>query len=428
MFQQAFSVDPLPISLAEFKQKALHWANSFPQVAYYEPNQIAFPHQGFQNFLAVSNTFLTINQDKALDSLQTKVDNIQQTLCCILSYELKNQIEPLTTRHTDKIQFPVLHYFYPEITINFRENFIIIYSKSNDCHHLFKEILNTPLPDKISEQSIQVKESISKKEYIRQVNKIKKQILEGDVYELNYCQEFHAEVKAFNPITVFNALNQLSPMPFAGFYKVNDRYLLCASPERFLKKSGNTLIAQPIKGTIRRGQTAIEDEQLKQELATNEKEIAENMMIMDLVRNDLARCSKIGTVKVEEMFSVYAFRQVYQMITTIRSQVAPTTPLSQILRCTFPMGSMTGAPKIQAMRLIDHYENFARGLYSGSLGYILPNGNFDFNVVIRSIQYNQSNEHLSFAVGSAITYDSDPEKEYEECLLKSESILKIINS
>ncbi|MDQ3290638.1 MAG: anthranilate synthase component I family protein, partial [Bacteroidota bacterium] len=419
MFQQEFLVNHLPVTLAEFKQKALHWANSFQQVAFYESNQIDFPHQGFQNFLAVSNSFLPDNTQSNLETLQSQVDQLPQTLCCILSYELKNQIEPLTTNHIDKIQFPIIHYFIPEIRISFSKDSIIIISKSDNCNALFKEIVSTQTFQKTAKEPIQAKASISKKEYIQRVEEIKKRILEGDVYELNFCQEFHAEVQEFNPVAAFISLNQISPMPFAGFYKVNDRYLLCASPERFLKKSGNTLIAQPIKGTIRRGQTDVEDAQLKQELETNEKEIAENMMIMDLVRNDLARCSVTGSVKVEEMFAVYGFRQVFQMITTICSQVDSATTLSKILRCTFPMGSMTGAPKIQAMRLIDQYEVFARGLFSGSLGYILPNGDFDFNVVIRSIQYNHVTKHLSYAVGSAITYDSDPKKEYTECLLKA---------
>ncbi|PSR53161.1 para-aminobenzoate synthase [Adhaeribacter arboris] len=426
MFQQEFSVEALPITTGEFKQKALYWADSFQQVAFYEPNQIKFPHQGFQNFLAVSNVFLNFDRNNALESLQTEVDHLQQTLCCILSYELKNQIEPLTTSHTHKIKFPIIHYFYPDISIVFRDNIITIISKSDDCNLVYKAIVHTTILPNSAESPIPVKPIISQNDYIQRVNQIKQRILEGDVYELNYCQEFQAEVNEFHPVTTFIALNQLSPMPFAGFYKVNDCYLLCASPERFLKKSGNTLIAQPIKGTIRRGRTDFEDNQLKQELASNEKEIAENMMIMDLVRNDLARCSITGSVKVEEMFAVYRFKQVFQMITTIRSQVTPATRLSQILRCTFPMGSMTGAPKIQAMRLIDQYEVFARGLYSGSMGYILPNGDFDFNVVIRSIQYNRSAKHLTFAVGSAITYDSDPEKEYEECILKAEAILNTL--
>ncbi|RDC63244.1 anthranilate synthase component I family protein [Adhaeribacter pallidiroseus] len=426
MYHLEISHKNLPDSLANFKKKALAWANSYKQVAYYEPNEIAFPHHGFKNFLAVSNTFLPIDTNIALQALQTEIYQQKQILCCILNYNLKNQIEDLTNPNPDFIQFPTIHYFYPEVQLCFQSEKVIIYSVSDNCLGLYRAITKQDITGNVQLNAMAFKSRISKKEYINQVNQVKQRIWEGDVYELNFCQEFYASVSDFNPITAFFHLNKLSPMPFAGFYKVQDRYLLCASPERFLKKDQNTLISQPIKGTIRRGNTEPEDAQLKHELATNEKEIAENMMIMDLVRNDLARCSVKGSVKVEEMFAIYSFRQVHQMITTIQSQVSDRTSFSDMIRSTFPMGSMTGAPKLAALRLIDQYEAFARGLYSGSLGYILPNGDFDFNVVIRSIQYNSIAGYLSFAVGSAITYDSDPEKEFEECLLKSKAILEIL--
>jgi len=428
MFHQEFSIQNLPDSLADFKQKALQWADSFHQIAYYESNQISFPHSGFQNFLGVSNTFLPINLNQPLDSLQKAAQDAKQVLCCLLSYELKNNIETLSSRNPDKLQFPKVHYFHPEIQIHFTTAAIIIQSLADNCGEIFRAVSEQYISASISSAKINLEAQIPKEVYISQVKKIKERIWEGDVYELNYCQEFHAAVSEFNPITAFAKLNQLSPMPFAGLYKLHDRYLLCASPERFLKKEGNRLVAQPIKGTIRRGHSDLEDAQLKKQLATDEKEIAENMMIMDLMRNDLARCSLTGSVKVEEMFCIYQFRQVYQMITTIVSRIAPTTTLSEILRCTFPMGSMTGAPKIQALRLIDEYEAFARGLYAGSMGYIYPNGDFDFNVVIRSMQYNRAAGYLSCAVGSAITYDSDPEKEYQECLLKAEAIVKVLQA
>ncbi|QNF35242.1 anthranilate synthase component I family protein [Adhaeribacter swui] len=417
----------LPEPLTAFKTKALGWANSlYQQVAYYESNQIDFPHHGFLNFLAASNTFLPIHSDQALASLEAEMRRQKQVLCCTLSYELKNQIEPLRSAHPDFIQFPVIHFFNPEVQIHFAADKIIINSPQDNCLKIYQAILEYQESKTLNNRNLTIEQRISKEEYINQVNNIKQRIIEGDVYEINYCQEFYASAPGFDPVSAFLGLNELSPMPFAGFYKVHDKYVMCASPERFLKKSQNMLIAQPIKGTIRRGKTTPEDNFLKNELATNEKEIAENMMIMDLVRNDLARCSVTGSVVVEEMFAIYSFKQVHQMITTIRSQVSNQTSLTEILKSTFPMGSMTGAPKIAAMRLIEQYEAFARGLYSGSLGYILPNGDFDFNVVIRSMQYNASTKHLSFAVGSAITYDSDPEQEYQECLLKAAALLQVL--
>ena len=426
MYHLEILLKDLPEPVASFKAKALTWADSFQQVAYYDSNQISFPHHGFENFLAVSNTFLLINPEQALESLQTEIYQQKQVLCCILNYELKNEIESLTSSHSVQIPFPSIHYFYPEVQLHFELDKIIIYSIFDNCFELVQAIMKQTVNARIAASSILFKPRILKNEYIKQVNQLKQRIWEGDVYELNFCQEFYATVSDFNPITALLRLNALSPMPFAGFYKVQDCYLMCASPERFLKKTNNLLLSQPIKGTIRRGTTQSEDAQLKQDLASDEKEIAENMMIMDLVRNDLARCSVTGSIQVEEMFAVYSFRQVHQMITTIQSRVSDNALFTDIIQSTFPMGSMTGAPKLAALRLIDQYEAFARGLYSGSLGYIWPSGDFDFNVVIRSLQYDRRTGYLAYAVGSAITYDSDPEKEYAECELKSKAILEIL--
>ena len=238
--------------------------------------------------------------------------------------------------------------------------------------------------------------------------------------------EFFAENVSLDPVSTFWSLNDASPMPFAGFYKWEDRYLLCASPERFLKKEREVLISQPIKGTIRRGRTPAEDASLQKRLLLDEKERAENMMIVDLVRNDLRRSCGTGTVRVEELFGVYGFQHVTQMISTVTGKLRPECDVVDALKGAFPMGSMTGAPKIRAMELIEQYEKTRRGLFSGSIGYILPNGDADFNVVIRSMQYHAATGYLSFSVGSAITYDSDPAREYKECLLKARAILQVL--
>jgi para-aminobenzoate synthetase component 1 len=269
---------------------------------------------------------------------------------------------------------------------------------------------------------------MSKAKYLSNVAAIQEDILNGEVYELNLCQEFYAERVAIEPVSTFIQLNTASPTPFAGFYKWQDKYLLCASPERFLRQQGDTLLSQPIKGTIRRGTTPAEDEQLRQQLRHNEKEQAENLMIVDLVRNDLARVAVTGSVQVPELFGLYGFRHVWQMISTVQAQRHPDSDLVDALRAAFPMGSMTGAPKIRAMQLIERYEHSRRGLYSGSLGLIWPSGDFDFNVVIRSLQYNAATGYLSFQVGSAITYDSVPEQEYAECLLKAKALLEVLGA
>ncbi len=258
------------------------------------------------------------------------------------------------------------------------------------------------------------------------MERIREHILDGDVYELNYCIEFFAKKARIDPLVVYEKLASRSPMPFSVFGRVHDCYMMGASPERFLKKTGTQLLSQPIKGTIRRGKDTAEDEQLKKLLQTDEKERAENMMIVDLVRNDLARSAVTGSVKVEEMFGIYTFAQLHQMISSVSAQLRPEVPFTEAIKHAFPAGSMTGAPKIKAMELIDQYEDVKRGLYSGAIGYITPEGDFDFNVVIRSILYNAATAYLSFQVGSAITYDAVGEKEYEECLLKAKAMWEVL--
>lgn len=266
----------------------------------------------------------------------------------------------------------------------------------------------------------------SRAEYIQTVNTIQQHISRGDIYETNFCQEFYAENVLIDPLSVYNHLTRISPSPFGCYFKLNDQYILSASPERFLAKRDKQLISQPIKGTAKRSANKAEDEALKQSLKEHPKEQQENVMIVDLVRNDLTRSAKPGTVKVEELFGIYSFEQVHQMISTIVCEKDENLSDAEVIRNTFPMGSMTGAPKVSAMKLMDQYERSKRGVYSGAVGYFAPDGDFDFNVVIRTILYNIGNQYLSFQVGSAITHDADAEKEYEECLLKAKAILEVL--
>ncbi|PID89409.1 MAG: hypothetical protein CSB01_02115 [Bacteroidia bacterium] len=250
----------------------------------------------------------------------------------------------------------------------------------------------------------------------------------GDIYEINFCQEFFAEQVCINPEQLYNHLKKVSPTPYGCFYKTRNHYLLSASPERFIKKKGTKLISQPIKGTAKRGANKEEDDTIKHHLFTDAKERAENIMIVDLVRNDLSHTATKGSVKVEELCGIYSFPQVHQMISTVVANLRNDIHFVEAIKQCFPMGSMTGAPKIRAMKLIEQYESTKRGLYSGAVGYITPQGDFDFNVVIRSILYNATNKYLSFMVGGAITMQSNPEKEYEECLLKAKAIRKTLSS
>lgn len=421
----------LAMAGSEFKEKALAWADRFPLAACYEPNtgNTAYPYGGFDNLLAVSsNTTNLVNPEQAFDSLQAIWPGGNQILCGILSYDLKNQVEELSSQNPDQVGFPLMFFFQPEHHLVFQEDGATIYSSQTDPVSIRQAILaeNTPIQLEINE--INVHQKVSQDQYLQTVNNIREEILNGEIYEMNFCMEFYAEVNHLSPVAVFLALNSLSPMPFGAFFKMQDKYLVCASPERFLRKQGALLVSQPIKGTIRRGASPEEDARLRHQLSQDQKERAENMMIMDLVRNDLGRSSLTGTVQVEEMFGIYGFRQVFQMMTTVTGQIRPDCHPVTVIKNAFPMGSMTGAPKIRAMELIDQYESTRRGLFSGSIGYLKPNGDFDFNVVIRSLQYNAATGYLSFMVGSAITYDSVPEQEYQECLLKARAILSVLSA
>ncbi len=415
------------MSLEDFLLKALAWADHYPHVAYYYPNNIPYPHQGFAHLLAVSSgPALAMDMDDAFGSLRSQLQQEHPLLCGFMTYDLKNQIEKLHSRNPGYIGFPLLHFFGPELYIYFHNDSLSIFSSENNADNIISAILHTAVPRAASLPQVRVRNRVEKGAYIANVERIRQRILEGDVYELNYCMEFYAEDTVIQPLPLYLALTEASPTPFSGYLKCEDKYLLCASPERFLKKEGQQLISQPIKGTIRRGATPQEDAQLQHQLRHDEKELAENMMIVDLVRNDLSRSCATGTVRVAEMFGIYGFRQVSQMISSVVGELRPDKDLVDALTGAFPMGSMTGAPKISAMQLIEELEATRRGLYAGSMGYITPDNNCDFNVVIRSIQYNASSRYLSYMVGSAITYDSDPEQEYEECLLKAQAILQVL--
>ena len=238
--------------------------------------------------------------------------------------------------------------------------------------------------------------------------------------------EFFAENAIIDPLDKFFKLNEISQSPFAVFFKNHKHFLLSSSPERYLKKQGQKLISQPIKGTAKRYSISSEDELAKKLLAEDPKERSENIMITDLVRNDLSHTAQRGSVQVPELCAVYSFLQVHQMISTVTSKLDPQYSAIEAIKKSFPMGSMTGAPKISAMKIIEELEETKRGLYSGSVGYFTPDGDFDFNVVIRSILYNQENKYISFSVGSAITSLSVPEKEYEECLLKAKAMREVL--
>ena len=341
-----------------------------------------------------------------------------------LAYDAKNSIESSESLNPDGIKFPDIHFFVPEIVFILKKNELQIGAiNTYDAQKIYVEIIAHNAEKKSEVKKLSLKSRFSKDEYIDAVKKLQEHILRGDCYEINFCQEFYSKNIAINPFNVYQKLSDLSPNPFSAFYKYEDKYLMCASPERFLKKTGDTIISQPIKGTAKRIiNDAKADEEQKNNLFKNEKERSENIMIVDLVRNDLAKICSEGSVYVKEFLGIYLFPQVYQMISTVAGKLRKNVSLAEIFTATFPMGSMTGAPKKRVMELIEKYEKTKRGLFSGTIGYINPEGDFDFNVVIRSVLYNETEKYISIQAGSAITFKSIPESEYEECLLKADAI------
>jgi para-aminobenzoate synthetase component 1 len=408
-----------------FKQKALQWASSFDTFCYLDSNNFPDQYAKFDALIAVgAKSSLTANSGNAFEQLEKFRNENPGWVTGFLGYDLKNEIENLTSSNQDELDFPDLYFFIPKHLIIIQQDQVEIIS--DDEQFVFDEIQNHPIHQNIEPSSINIQSVFSKPEYLDAVNKIKEHISRGDIYVTNFCQEFFARNANIDPLSVFFKLNKISPNPFSGFFKWNDNYILSASPERFLAKRDEKLISQPIKGTAKRGKTTVEDEIIKQQLRSQTKELQENVMIVDLVRNDLTKSAKQGTVKAEELFEIHSFNQLHQMASTVVCELEHGVTEIDAIKYAFPMGSMTGAPKISAMQLMEEFERSKRGIYSGAMGYFSPDGDFDFNVVIRTILYNATEQYLSFQVGSAITYHAYAEQEYEECLLKAKAILQVL--
>mgnify|MGYP000005839835 CR=1 FL=1 len=364
-------------------------------------------------------------ENQVFDGLKQFVDEHQDWVFGYLGYDLKNEVEPsLSSKNKDKLEFETTHFFVPEIVCELSPDFTKLHFHKTEEKERFLSFLGlkNPKTNKNS-QKITFSQRMSKDNYAQRFEAIKEHIQQGDIYEMNFCHEFFAENAEINPFETYTKLNELTNAPFSTFYKNSEKYILCGSPERYIKKEGDKIITQPIKGTAKRGKTKEEDEQIKLELSQNEKERSENIMIVDLVRNDLSKTAKRASVKVEELCKVYSFETVHQMISTVTSEIDKTTHPVEVLRTTFPMGSMTGAPKVEAMKIIEELETTKRGVYSGAIGYFKPNQDFDFNVVIRSLLYNEKMKYLSFMVGGAITNKANSEDEYNETLLKAEAMI-----
>ena len=418
--------------LERFKKKLLNWSLRFNEISWLDSNNYIEKYSSYDALLAVdAMSFLKTDSVNAFEKLKAYQENIQDWMFGYLTYDLKNDVEDLKSDNLDQLEFPDLYFFQPKKIILIKgEQVEFLYDETcaGEVESDFRTISQTPetLSNHRVDEPVKIKLRIHKDEYFDKLSHILDHIHRGNIYEMNFCQEFYAEQTLINPLETYFKLDAISKPPFASFLKISDKYLMSASPERYLKRSGSKLTSQPIKGTAKRSKDSEEDQALKKGLKYDEKERSENIMIVDLVRNDLSKTAIKGSVKVEELCEVYTFPQVHQMISTITSEVPESVNSVDLIQSTFPMGSMTGAPKVSAMKIIEEYEETKRGLYSGAVGYFKPNGDFDFNVVIRSILYNASRQYVSYSVGGAITAKSDPQKEYEECLVKAKAMREVL--
>lgn len=421
------------INFQQVKKKLFDWSQNHREVVFLDSNKNIDSYGKYEVMVAV-DAFTAIQTDTfhAFEALKEYQSRAHDWLFGYLSYDLKNDVENLLSQNDDGLHFPELFFFQPkkvilldEKTINFQYLGICDDEIMSDWETI--QQISLLFFEEVSE-TVKIIPKLSKQDYITKVQTLLEHIQRGDIYEVNFCMEFFAQNAQIVPSSIFRKLNQISTPPMAVFLKNNHHFLLSASPERYLKKSGVQVVSQPIKGTAKRFEDPTLDLASKNDLQNNPKERSENVMIVDLVRNDLARTATKGSVKVAELCKIYTFKQVHQKISTIVSEVESSISPIDILKTTFPMGSMTGAPKVSAMQLIEKYEATKRGLYSGAVGYFAPNGDFDFNVVIRSILYNEMQKYVSFSVGSAITSKSVPEMEFEECMLKAKAMFEVLSS
>lgn len=347
-----------------------------------------------------------------------------------LGYDLKNELEDLNSKNLDNKEFPDLFFWVPKYVVKLQgEHFEFVQGdKTKESFEFLNYFLEEETDQNFHSYKLDFQPTTSKEKYLENVIKLKEVIQQGDIYEINYCQEFLAENVDINfSLDTYFKLNNITKAPFSSYVQFDEYTIFCGSPERYIKREVDKLLSQPIKGTAKRNPDKEQDELLKEQLKTDPKERAENVMIVDLVRNDLSKIATKNSVVVDELCGIYSFKTVHQMVSTVSCELKEKTSFTDVLRATFPMGSMTGAPKVSAMELIEEFENFKRGIYSGSIGYIDPEGDFDFNVVIRSLFYNKKKKMMTCDVGGAITIQSDPEKEYEECLTKVQKILNGMN-
>lgn len=406
--------------LDAFKKLAYHFTSNYNYNCILDSCKLKTGvYEGKYEFLAAFGAEKIVQSPEEIE----KYKNENNWFFGVVGYDLKNKFEELSSLNSEIIHTPELLFFVPKIIIGIDREENVTLIKGALSPNFWHES-EQKHPHRINPEEV----PIIKEDYLKKINTIHELIREGEVYELNYCVPHKFTYEEFSPINFQIALINKSPVPMAAYFSADSLHLCGASMERYLTKKEDKILSQPIKGTIKKGETIEEDHALIASLLNSEKDRAENVMIVDLVRNDLNKICQTSSVKVTELCEIYSYLQVHQMISTVEGKLKPNTSFTDILRATFPMGSMTGAPKIAAMKHIDELESFKRGWYSGSVGYIQPNGDFDFNVVIRSLLCDEDKKILNYCAGGAITIDSNPENEWEEIQVKTKAITEVLNN
>ena len=416
----------------EFVKKIIFFTKEFPYTCLLDSNfsnyNVPEKYYQYDMICGLDSIKILTAKDASINKLRAFHEKEKDWVFGFISYDLKDEIFNINSKNIDVYDNDNISFFIPRHVILLKDKTVII--ESIDCKSdvatLFEKIINFKINDE-SLPKFKFFSRESKSSYLEKLKSIKNHIQRGDIYEMNFCQEFYKENIDLPIQTLFYKLNKITKSPFANFVKLDGFNIVGTSPERYLLKEGNYIISQPIKGTSKRSRNIKLDYDLYNKLLKSEKDISENIMIVDLVRNDLSVTAKKGAVSVNDLCSVYTFSHVHQMISTVSSELDEKSDFMDAIVTTFPMGSMTGAPKIKAIELIEKYEETKRGVFSGAVGYVTPNGDFDFNVVIRSLLYDTKKKYLSLSVGGAIVAKSKPESEYEECLIKAQAIFEIFS-
>ncbi|MEY3343867.1 MAG: Aminodeoxychorismate synthase component 1 [Bacteroidota bacterium] len=412
------------IDLSDVRNRVKQLARQYGTYAFFESHGSTVPLTGnryeFIAMLGVGEEIKCVSN--ALEQIRPFINQHRSQnnwVFCALSYELKNEIEQLSSRSEEPVPFPLAHCFVPEVVVTIDETGLLcIHSNLQEPKDIFHKIMNGEKCTTYKDPKFHVKKKISRSAYRLAFEKTMSHIKRGDTYELTLCQQAELGFDDCDPISLHEKFSSISPNPFSVIYKSEGKAVVCTSPERFLQCDHERLLSQPMKGTAKRSSNEEEDLKLKNELANSRKERSENVMIVDLVRNDLSKVAQKNSVKVEELFGVHTFPKSHQMISTVTCKLKTGMDFTDIIQAAFPMGSMTGAPKVSSMKIIDQVEDFRRGMFSGSIGFMAPGCYFDMNVVIRTILLDLENKRAALTAGGAITFGSAVESEWEECLTK----------